>query len=74
MNNKKLYIPKPQVEEEHLEIKREDIKIRKEWEVNPVEKVVPNKKKNNKEKFSNKGNLKRHIERELEDNEEEERD
>lgn len=74
MSYKKLYIPKPQVEEEHLEIKREDIKIRKQWEVNPVEKVVPNKKKHSKEKFSNKGNFKKHIERELDNYEEEERD
>jgi len=73
MSTKKLYIPRPQVEEEHLEIKREDIKIRKEWERSPVEQVVPNKKKNFKEKFSNKGNLKKFVERELDNYEEEER-
>lgn len=71
MSTKKLYIPRPQVEEEHLEIKREDIKVRKSWERNPVEQVVPNKKKTCKEKFSNKGNLKRHLERELDNDDEE---
>lgn len=70
-NNKKVFIPKPPKVEEPLTIKREDIKNRKTWKVNPVEKVIPNKKKNfSEQSYSNKGNLRNQIERELQDDEE----
>ena len=65
---KKIRIPEaPEVEEE---AKRQHLKIRKKWNINPVEKIIPSKKKH-EQKFSNKGNLKRQIERDLDIYEEE---
>lgn len=68
---KKMFIPKAPEVEKPLEIRREDIKSRKHWTRSPAEQVVPNRKKDfNEKKFSNKGNLKRHLESEFDDSEE----
>jgi len=70
--NKKFKIPKAPEVEKPLEIHRQDIKIRKTWKASPVEKVVPSKKKFQDDyKHSNKGNLKKQIERELDESDEE---
>lgn len=62
---KKIFIPKAPEVEQPLIIHREDIKTRKTWTRNPAEQVVPNRKKDFKEKkFSNKGNLKHYLESE----------
>ena len=70
---KGLRIPEAPKVEEPIRIRREDVKIRKSWTRSPVEQVVPNKKKDRQEsKFSNKGNLRKRVEQELNDYEEEE--
>lgn len=72
--NKKFKIPKAPEVEQPLVIRREDVKIRKTWAINPSEKVIPSKKQKlkNNYKYSNKGNLKHQLERELDEFNEEE--
>ena len=64
----RLVIPEAPETEQPKEKRR--IKIRRNWTRSPIEQVVPNKKKNVAGKhFSNKGNLRKQIEQELDDNE-----
>jgi hypothetical protein len=66
----KLVIPDAPETEQPLEKERRRIKIRRNWTRNPVTQVVPNKKKNLEEQsFSNRGNLRKQIESELDENE-----
>lgn len=66
----KLVIPDAPEMEQPLEKERRRIKIRRSWSLDPVTKVVPNKKKNlEAQSFSNRGNLRKQIESELDDNE-----
>jgi hypothetical protein len=66
----RLRIPDAPEMEQPVEKERRRIKIRRNWTRSPVEQIVPNKKKNLEEKnFSNKGNLRKKIESELDDNE-----
>ena len=66
----RLVIPKAPETDDTKEKLRKRIKIRRSWTRSPVEQIIPNKKKNSDEKqFSNKGNLRKQIERELDDDE-----
>ena len=66
----RLVIPKAPETDDTKEKLRQRIKIRRTWTRSPVEQIIPNKKKNLDDKqFSNKGNLRKQIERELDDDE-----
>jgi hypothetical protein len=66
----RIIIPKAPIMEQPKESQRKGKKIRRNWTRNPAEQIVPNKKKNSEEQhFSNKGNLRKQIEQELDENE-----
>ena len=65
-----MVIPKAPIVEQPKESKRKGAKIRRSWTRNPAEQIVPNRKKDLSERrFSNKGNLRRQIEQELDEDE-----
>lgn len=67
----KLVIPEAPETDQLQDKEKRRIKIRRNWTRNPVEQVVPNKKKNLEEKkFSNKGNLRKQLTQELDNDDE----
>jgi hypothetical protein len=66
----RIVIPKAPVVDAPEQSRRKAPKIRRSWTRNPAEQIVPNRKKDLQERrFSNKGNLRRQMEQELDDNE-----
>ena len=66
----RIVIPKAPQIEQPKESHRKGPKIRRSWTRNPAEQIVPNRKKDLVERrFSNRGNLRRQIEQELDENE-----
>lgn len=69
----KLVIPEAPETDQLQDKEKRRIKIRRNWTRIPVEQIVPNKKKNQEEKkFSNKGNLRKQLTQELDNDDEEE--
>ena len=66
----RIVIPKAPEMDVPEQSRRKAPKIRRSWTRNPAEQVVPNRKKDLQERrFSNRGNLRRQMEQELNDNE-----